>query len=134
MNSSADVVSRSAPDALPSDITDPQSARITVLVRVDAGGDVDGLVNIVEFKVAEGDIVHSTASRIRLDPCSVGGMSALDVLEKDVVDIVYNSVSDRTNNHAAGLVAGNIANVHVRRVSLSTNAIITASQDRKSVV
>lgn len=58
------------------------------MARVNAWSDVDGLVDVAELKVPEGDISNTTLTRICLDPCCVGGVVAFEILEQDVIDIV----------------------------------------------
>lgn len=94
MDSSTNVISRRASNILPSDVADPEPARIAVRVRVDAGGDIDGLVDVVKFKVAEGDVVNSPTAGVGLDPRSVGGVGTFDVFEENVVDVVHCSIAN----------------------------------------
>jgi len=69
------------------------------LTRVNAWSNIDGLVDVAELKVPEGDISHTALTRICLDPCCVGGVVAFEILEQDVIDVVGAvSITERAND------------------------------------
>lgn len=124
MDPCPNVVPARPADILPPHIVDAQAATITVLLRVNARCDVNGLVYVVELDVAEGDVVHAPLACVGLDPGCVGRVNAFDVFEEDVVDVIDCVVANGADDHASRLVAGDVVDVHVGRVSLRANAVL----------
>lgn len=83
-----DVVAAGARDVLPGDVGDAEARGVAAVARVDAGRDIDGLVDVVDDNVLEGDVADVARARVGLDPGGVGRVVAGDVLEPDVVDKV----------------------------------------------
>lgn len=83
-----DVVAAGAGHVDPADVLDGQAGLVAALVRVDAAGDVDRLVDVLGLDVGEGDVLDQTRARVCLDPGRVGRVRAGDVVEGHVLDEV----------------------------------------------
>jgi hypothetical protein len=90
INTSRDIVSTCARDVLPSHIADLQPTGIAVVVRVNAWGDVDGLVDVLEVDIAECNVTDKSLAWVRFDPSGIGAVNCLDIFEEDVLNIVRN--------------------------------------------
>lgn len=122
----SDVVAARARDVLPADAVDGEARGVAVGVAVDAGAEVDGLVDVLDAVAAEGDVadVAPLGRRVRLDPGGVGAVDAADVLEDDVVDVVDGVVAEGADGGAAALVAGDVADEDVGAVALDGDAVL----------
>ena len=117
MYAGSDVVSRHAGDVPPCHVRDGQPARVAAVAAVDAGRDVDGLVDALNVDVFKGDVTNVALARVRLDPSRVGGMLASDILKDNVVDEVHCVVADAPDAGAARLTADYVAHVDVGAVT-----------------
>ncbi len=67
MDADGDVVAAGASDVAPGDVGNGEARRVAAVARVDARGDVDGLVDVVDDDVLEGDVAHVAGARVGLD-------------------------------------------------------------------
>ena len=80
------IISASARNVLPSNVLDRDSAVVAARSRVNARRNVDGLVDVVEYEIAEGDVADMAIGRVRLNPGCVGGVVTGKVIEDHIVN------------------------------------------------
>jgi len=115
-----DVVAASALDIRPGDVLDGQALAVAVLARVGAGGDVYGLVDVVDLEIAESDVTHAALPWVYLDPGRVGRVDAPEVLKHHVVDCIWPiAVTQRPGHDATGLVARHVLDIDVVSVGFN---------------
>jgi hypothetical protein len=74
---------------LPRDIGDLYPRRITIRLAIDAGCDVDRLIDVGELDIPESHVFDMTAAGVRLDPSCITAVREVDVLEYHVVDLIW---------------------------------------------
>lgn len=125
MDSCCDIVPTGSANVGPRDIFDRKPGGIAALTRVDARSDINWLVDIAELEVAECDIAHAALAWVSLDPSRVGGVVAFEVLEQDIVDVVWPvSIAKGADDCAPRLVASHVADINILAVAFDRNAVL----------
>jgi hypothetical protein len=103
VHSGTDIVSSGTVDVLPGDVRDLDPRGITVCLAVNAGCDIDGLVDISELNIPERHILDMAVSGIGFNPCGVAAVCEMDVLEYHVVDVIWlgSVLSHAANAHSS---------------------------------
>jgi len=116
-------------DVGPSDIFNGKSRRVAALAGINAWRDIDWLVDVAKLKVAESNIAYASLARISLDPSGVGRVVAFEILEQNVIDVVWAvPIAQRANNCAPALIAGHVAHVDVFAVAFNGNAVLAENK------
>lgn len=84
------IIPTRASDILPCHIANLQTTCIAIAVRVYTWRDVYRLIHVDGMDVPECDVANKTLPRVCLDPCSVGAVDRSDVLENNVLDIIWD--------------------------------------------
>lgn len=127
MNRRSNIIPTSPRHIDPAHILDGQAALIAAARRVDARGDVDGLVDVLGADVGEGDVAHEPVAAVGLDPGCVGAVRAGDVVEGHVLHEVWRVagvVAQRADGRAAGLVAVHVGDLDVGAVAFDGYAVL----------
>ena len=76
--------------------------------------------------VAKGHISHISAAGIGLDPSGVAAVMKLNVLEDNVLDVVWlvGVASYAADAHASGPVAGDVTDMHIGAVAFDRDTVL----------
>lgn len=89
MHPRSHVISSGAVNILPCDIRDLNPRSVTVLLAVNAGRDVNRLIDIGELDIPKRYIFDVAVPWICLDPCCIAAVREVDSVENNIVDVIW---------------------------------------------